>query len=186
MKKITLLFLAIFAFQNSQSVTRALAAAPNTTATPNPTATWMMSEHTRGLSVNAVAAGTTSTAIGFTSFLNETESLRWNLGFSLTKPNSGDARIGMDLGIGYRVYRFVSGSLKGFTEPGFIFGKVNAGGGWGDDFFIGFSYRFGAEYFFNPNLSIGALAGVALNFTDGFDTINLGTSSTAVNLNWYW
>jgi hypothetical protein len=186
MKKIFILLLSALTFQTSMAATRSIATAPNTSATPSPTGTWLMSESTRGLSIGAVASGATSGIIEFANFRSETESVRWSLGFNLTKLNGTDAEFGIDLGLGYRIYRFVSGSLKGFTEPGIFTGKTNNDTNLGTGYYLGAMYRFGAEYFFNPNLSIGALAGVSLTFAEDFDLIELGTAQSAVFMTWYW
>jgi len=97
-----------------------------------------------------------------------------------------DSQLGFSIDFGYRDYRLASGNLKGFTQPGAVFGKANNGGGFENDVFVGFYYRFGAEYFFSPNLAIGAMAGVALNLSEGMDRIEFGTDSSAVFLTLYW
>jgi hypothetical protein len=190
MKKILLSLVTAFAIPSSFAATRSLAPANNTPANQSMLTpahgTWMMGSKTRGLTVSNSFSGMDGASIGFTNFLNDTDSLRWNVGVSLSNPDPGPATFGFNVDLGYRAYRFVSGNVKGFTEPGFTLGKATNTVKFSDAFYIGFSYRFGAEYFFSPNLSLGGMGGIAASFTDGFDRIVVGTATTAVFLTWYW
>jgi hypothetical protein len=162
------------------------AGAPNTVLTPTPSGSWMAGAHPRGLTVSAFPSGAASGSIGFAQFRNEMDSLRFDLNFSVSKPSPGDSTLGFGLGFGYRIYRLVSGNLKAFTQPGAEFGKAATTGGFGDDMYLAFNYRIGAEYYFNPNLAIGMMTGLELAFRNGFDLLQIGTGTSAVFMSWYW
>jgi hypothetical protein len=148
---------------------------------------WLKGETTRGLQVSGVASGASSATIGYVHFTqNPNVSYRFDAGINFTKPGEGDNQFSFSADFGYRTYVAQSGSIKAFTQPGFFLAKASTPADLADELTVAVQYLVGAEYFVNPNFSLGASGGAALTFSDKFKQISLGTGTSALFAALYW
>ncbi len=162
------------------------ASTTTSTAEAAPQSFWTPTKLLRGLTLTTATTTNPIPSINLSRFISEKVSLRLDFGMSLDVPRQGDAAFGAAIDFGYRTTRFQVGSVKGFTQPSLVVGKENRGNGFKDDFYLGLHYRIGSEYYFNPYLAFGAVAGLALDFANGFENFRMGTSTTALFVTWYW
>jgi|GEM_PF-5898023 len=151
-------------------------------------ASWVKGENTRGVQVSGVAAGASAATIGYAHFVDANTSYRIDAGLNFTKPagDGADNQFSFSIDFGYRTYVATAGSVKAFTQPGVFLAKSTSAADTADELAIALQYLIGAEYFVNPNFSLGASTGVALSFSQGFEQITLGTGTSALFAALYW
>ena len=147
---------------------------------------WLKGEHLRGLTVSGVTTGATTGTIGYAHFLDAENSIRADFGVKFDKPDGGSLGMAFSLDLGYRSYVANAGLVKVFTQPGIFIAKASTPAGFSDELSVAATYAIGAEYFINPNFSIGASTGAALTFATGFKNITLGTGTSALFASLYW
>lgn len=165
-----------------------VAQAQLTSTTTAPQTSWVKGATTRGLQVSAVTAGASTATIGYAHFVDAATSYRFDAGLNFTKPagEGSSTQFSLSVDFGYRTYVVQAGSVKAFTQPGIFLSKASTPADFGDELTIAVQYLIGAEYFINPNFSLGASSGVALTFSQGFDQITLGTGTSALFAALYW
>jgi hypothetical protein len=147
---------------------------------------WLKHEKTRGLQVAGITGGASSATIGFAQFVDENKSWRADVGLRFTKPDGADSQFAFSLDVGYRTYVAEAGSVKAFTQPGGFLAKEATAADLMDELTLAVQYLVGAEYFVNPNFSLGASTGVALTFSNKFKQIDFGTGTSALFAAFYW
>ncbi len=120
-------------------------------------------------------------AIGMTYFIEPSNALR--IEFALASTLRPDFDFGVQFGGGYRLYFLGQiDQVAPFIEPGALMVFT-----WDDRALtLGAYADLGAEYFFSEQLSVSGSVGFQGWLVDFADDILLGTSRSALHLNFYW
>lgn len=187
MKKVGFVgLLALFAWpldalaQEAHASAAAPASAPASDAEPGPHAGW------KGINVGIFPSGGLPT-VGGAYFLDDSASLRLDLGLDLNKPGPGqDVLFGFSVEGGYRMYIVKSGRLAPFIQPGLFFAKNAARGDFAKNMVLQANFGIGGEFFVTDNLSVGAQTGAGLQFANEFKSFRFATGTTGAFVSLYW
>lgn len=138
----------------------------------------------RGLAIGLPAGG--GPTIGGTYFLSSSRALRYDFGLDLAYRDAGGSTYGFSVDVGYRMYLWDRGPVAAFMQPEIFFAKGARAGNVGDLISFGVGDTLGAEYFFDPELSISASTGLSLAFSNAFKDLQVRTGTTALYANLYW
>jgi len=122
--------------------------------------------------------------------LNNTSMLDLNLGVNITHstPTGTETAatvFGLDLALGYRMYRPASGKINPYIEP-LVTISVGDFGSFTDTFGLGLGALLGVDYMFFPQFSLGAQLGARLGFTNKFDDVSFGLFTAGINATFWW
>lgn len=121
--------------------------------------------------------------VGGAYMVSDTGSVRLDVGLDI--PLNPQARFGMSLEGGYRLYITKVAKLSPFVQPGLFVAKPAADTGF-DHLQLAGTVGIGAEYFFANEFSIAGATGLAVITNDNFDQIRIATGTTGVYANFYW
>lgn len=130
--------------------------------------------------------------------LNEKAYLDLQIGINFAKspevagpPASGGTVFGIDLGIGYRMYKPMSGKVRPYLEP-MVRLAIDDFSEAGGTLFFGLGAAMGVDYQVWDQFTLGGMIGGALGFDgsgpggDPFKVISFGLFSAGINATFWW
>jgi hypothetical protein len=97
----------------------------------------------------------------------------------------GDSVFGVDLGLGYRMYKPVKGKIRPYLEPAVFFG-IDDFSAAGDTMFLALAALMGVDYALMDQFTLGVGVGAGLSFTQKFKAIDFGLFTTSINATFWW
>lgn len=115
--------------------------------------------------------------------------LRIGVNFSKSEEDpvtmTGGTEFGIDLGVGYRMYKPSKGKIRPYLEPAVFFG-IDDFSAAGDTMFLALAAIMGVDYALMDQFTLGVGVGAGLSFVDKFKTIDFGLFTTSINATFWW
>jgi hypothetical protein len=115
--------------------------------------------------------------------------LRLGVNFSKSEEDpvtmTGGTAFGIDLGVGYRMYKPVKGKIRPYLEPA-VFFSIDDFSAAGDTMALSLAALMGVDYALMDQFTLGVGVGAFLAFNDKFKTIDFGLFTTSITATFWW
>jgi len=125
--------------------------------------------------------------VGYSYGLSNEASLRLDVGLEIgSNPAGSGAVAGLSVDAGYRLYLWQAGNMHAFVQPSLFLSKPAVDQRIDEVLTVAAVGTVGAEYFFQPQLSVSAATGLSLALSKKFEDVRLRTGTSALFVNFYW